>query len=205
MKTTRSFVHAPASVTAARRFATEALRGAPAETLEAVALMVSELATNCVRHTDGGFELTILRSPGEIRVEATDHGGGKPTMRSPEPTDPTGRGLRIVDMLARAWGVDRTGQATTVWFTIASGGASRKPSSRAADKRTARRRTVWPSGQLGDDHRRVRRHEAPAVWLRGYQHLAYPVKVPDHTDVARSIRRDGEQRAGRRWRAARSF
>ena len=36
----------------ARRFAVEALRGAPAETRETVALMVSELASKCVLHTD---------------------------------------------------------------------------------------------------------------------------------------------------------
>ncbi len=177
MNQSRSFVHAPASVTAARKFATEALRGTPAETLEAIALMVSELATNCVRHSGGGFELTIIRTEQEIRVEATDHGGGEPKMRSPGPTDPTGRGLRIVDMLAGAWGVEhRTGAATTVWFTIACGPplegerarTSRRPRSHAADNRTARRSSQWPSTQLGDDHRRVRWHEAPAVWLRGH-------------------------------------
>jgi anti-sigma regulatory factor (Ser/Thr protein kinase) len=179
MNQSRSFVQAPASVTAARKFATEALRGTPAETLEAIALMVSELATNCVRHTGGGFELTIIRAEREIRVEATDHGGGEPKMRSPGPTDPTGRGLRIVDMLAGAWGVEhRTGAATTVWFTVAIASGppiegerartSRRPRSHAADKRTARRSGQWPSTQLGDDHRRVRWHEAPAVWLRGH-------------------------------------
>ncbi len=69
MQQTRTFEHAPESVTLARRFATEALRGAPAETLETVGLMVSELASNCVRHTDSRFDLTIILTAGEIRVE----------------------------------------------------------------------------------------------------------------------------------------
>ena len=67
--------------------------------------MVSELATNCIRHTDSGFDLTIIRDGRDIRVEATDHAGGTPTMRSPEPTDASGRGLKIVDMLSVGWGV----------------------------------------------------------------------------------------------------
>jgi hypothetical protein len=81
--------------------------------------MVSELATNCIRHTDGGFELTITRTGGGIRVEATDGAGGTPAMRSPKPTDPSGRGLKIVDMLSAEWGVDQHAAAgKTVWFTV---------------------------------------------------------------------------------------
>lgn len=119
MKNTRTFPHEPQSVPAARRFATSALSGASQETLEAVELMVSELATNCIRHTDSGFDLTIIRDGPDIRVEATDHAGGTPTMRSPKPTDASGRGLKIVDMLSAGWGV-RSGAVAgkTVWFTI---------------------------------------------------------------------------------------
>ena len=119
MKHTRTFPHERESVPAARRFATSALPGVAADTLEAVELMVSELATNCIRHTDSGFELTITRAGGDIRVEATDGDGGKPEMRSPKPTDPSGRGLKIIDMLSADWGVDqRAAAGKTVWFTV---------------------------------------------------------------------------------------
>ena len=120
MRDTRTFPHDAQSVPAARRFATSVLSGASAETLEAVELMVSELATNCIRHTDSGFDLTIIRKGRDIRVEAADHAGGTPTMGSPAPTDPSGRGLKIVDMLSARWGVrpDRP-EGKTVWFTIA--------------------------------------------------------------------------------------
>jgi len=120
MRNTRTFPHNAQSVPAARRFATSMLRGTSQETLEAVELMVSELATNCIRHTDSGFELSISRQAGGIRVEATDRAGGRPQMRSPAPTDPTGRGLKIVDMLSLDWGVHRHPAAgKTVWFTVA--------------------------------------------------------------------------------------
>ncbi len=105
MKHARTFPHQPESVPAARRFVTGVLRGVAPDTLEAIELMVSELATNCIRHTDSGFELTITRADGDIRVEATDGAGGTPEMRSPEPTDPSGRGLKIIDMLSAEWGV----------------------------------------------------------------------------------------------------
>ncbi len=119
MRNTRTFPHEPQSVPAARRFATSALSGASQETLEAVELMVSELATNCIRHTDSGFDLTIIRNGRDIRVEATDHAGGTPTMRSPQPTDPSGRGLKIIDMLSVRWGVQsQPSEGKTVWFTI---------------------------------------------------------------------------------------
>ena len=119
MKHTRTFPHEPESVPAARRFATGVLRDVSTDTLEAVELMVSELATNCIRHTDSGFDLTITRAGGDIRVEATDGAGGRPEMRSPKPTDPSGRGLKIVDMLSAKWGVQqRTSVGKTVWFTV---------------------------------------------------------------------------------------
>jgi anti-sigma regulatory factor (Ser/Thr protein kinase) len=119
VKDTRTFPHEPQSVPAARRFAINVLRGTSADILEAIELMVSELATNCIRHTNSGFDLTIIRSGRDIRVEATDRAGGTPTMRSPKPTDPSGRGLKIIDMLSAGWGVDsEASEGKTVWFTI---------------------------------------------------------------------------------------
>jgi anti-sigma regulatory factor (Ser/Thr protein kinase) len=128
MRDTKTFPHEPQSVPAARRFATSVLRGASAEVLEAVELMVSELATNCIRHTDSGFDLTIMRNGCDIRVEARDHAGGAPVMRSPKPTDPSGRGLKIIDMLSARWGVDSEADVgKTVWFTISDSAAEPCP------------------------------------------------------------------------------
>jgi anti-sigma regulatory factor (Ser/Thr protein kinase) len=121
VKRSRHFAHGPESVTLARRFAGEVLQGTARDAQETVVLMISELASNCVRHTDSGFELTIIQSGAEIRVEAADTGGGKPTMRTPGPTDPDGRGLQIVDIFASAWGIDRPAAGgKTVWFELAT-------------------------------------------------------------------------------------
>lgn len=119
MKRARSFSAEPQSVGAARRFAVTVLGDGDSEVLEAVKLMVSELATNSIRHAQTGFHMTICRSQGAIRVEVTDHAGGTPRLRSPGPEDPSGRGLQIVAMLSEAWGVERAqARGKTVWFTV---------------------------------------------------------------------------------------
>ena len=64
-------------------------------------------------------EVSVERLRHTVRIEVTDAGGGKPTMRSPGPQDPFGRGLRIVDMLSDSWGVDYDPpRGKTVWFTL---------------------------------------------------------------------------------------
>lgn len=119
MRRMRTFPAIPQSVHAARRFATGALADSPGATLEAVELMVSELATNCIRHERSSFHIAILRTAHQIRVEVTDFGAGTPTMRSPGPDEPSGRGLQIVDMLSQDWGVEpEMPSGKTVWFTL---------------------------------------------------------------------------------------
>jgi serine/threonine-protein kinase RsbW len=120
MTRARDFPLQTTSVGAARRFADEVLHGLPAETVEAVRLMVSELATNSIQHAKTGFQLVINRRRDSVRIEVTDLAGGLPAVQSPGPTDPTGRGLAIVEMLSDAWGVDYlTATDKTVWFTLA--------------------------------------------------------------------------------------
>lgn len=118
---TMQFELDPRSVSAARRFTKQALTGSPSELTESVVLMVSELATNSIRHAMTGFELTIARESEAVRIEVTDRGAGQPRMRSPAPGDPNGRGLRIVDQLADDWGVDQSNKhGKTVWFEVAT-------------------------------------------------------------------------------------
>jgi anti-anti-sigma factor len=117
---TRRFPQDPRSVTEARQMATSLLAGLPADVVERATLMVSELASNAVRHANTGFVLRIRATPEDARVEVTDNGPGTPARRSPELLDPSGRGLLIVDSLADEWGVDgSTPTGKTVWFTVA--------------------------------------------------------------------------------------
>jgi anti-sigma regulatory factor (Ser/Thr protein kinase) len=121
----RRFSCRPQSVTAARGFVRETLREDAQELVDAAELMACELATNCVQHARTDFELAISERPGEVRVEVSDVGRGRPTLRSPTALEPSGRGLRIVEALSKAWGVAPDEGGTLVWFTLARGGGVR--------------------------------------------------------------------------------
>jgi anti-sigma regulatory factor (Ser/Thr protein kinase) len=115
----RTFPNSPNSVTGARRFVLDTIRGVAREVSDSVALMVSELATNSIRHAGTGFRVRVDHTPAEVRVEVIDRGGGAPTVRSPAPTEPSGRGLRIVENFADSWGVRASPPGKVVWFTLA--------------------------------------------------------------------------------------
>ncbi len=118
MRQARHFPCRPESVAGARRFVRDLLSGEPREIAEAAELMTSELATNSVRHARSDFELAILRSRKEIRVEVSDHGQGRPIPRSPTPREQSGRGLQIVQALSENWGTIPSPGGKLVWFTL---------------------------------------------------------------------------------------
>ncbi|MER6089004.1 ATP-binding protein [Streptomyces bluensis] len=96
----------------------------PGELCADAELLVSELATNAVRHTiSTRFLCGIGLIPeGCLRLEVHDQDGtgrGLPT-REPGPDDESGRGLLLVQEIADSWGVDRsllTG-GNAVWATL---------------------------------------------------------------------------------------
>ncbi len=118
MRQARRFHCRPESVAGARHFVRDVLSDQPREIVEAAELMASELATNSVRHAHSDFELAILLSRDEIRVEVSDHGQGQPVPRSPTPREHSGRGLQIVQELSDAWGIGPSPNGKLVWFTL---------------------------------------------------------------------------------------
>ena len=89
-------------------------------------LLVSELVTNSLLHSDSGVDggivtITITLSPGEILVAVTDDGGaGEPALSPDAGGDDDaehGRGLFLVQQLSGEWGHDRQGRQLTTWFT----------------------------------------------------------------------------------------
>jgi anti-sigma regulatory factor (Ser/Thr protein kinase) len=141
----RRFGCRPHSVPAARRFVRDVLSDHSRKAVEAVELMATELATNCVQHAQTAFELTIHDGQGQIRIEVRDTGPGRPVPQSPTPLERRGRGLRIVEAMSDGWGVDPSSQGKTVWFTVPqSGGAQDSGRDRripVSAQRAARRRS----------------------------------------------------------------
>lgn len=84
---------------------------------QAVVLMASELFTNAVCHGDGPVEMHVVAEADSVRVEVRDGGGGRPTLRDPDPTGERlgGWGLQLVDQLADAWGSEIGDGHTVVW------------------------------------------------------------------------------------------
>lgn len=85
------------------------------ERLVDVKLIVSELVTNSVRHSNNSQNVQVkVRADNErIRLEVIDEGPGFP----PDPAKSDGLGLAIVERLADDWGV-HVDEACTVWVEM---------------------------------------------------------------------------------------
>jgi anti-sigma regulatory factor (Ser/Thr protein kinase) len=110
-----------ASPRAARRFVGTALRRCEIDvaTVEAAQLLVSELVTNAIVHTSSEVRLSVSIQGDAIRVEVTDRGDGVAQLRMVDSDSTGGRGLGIVDGIARAWGSDPRREGKAVWFELA--------------------------------------------------------------------------------------
>ncbi len=85
---------------------------------EDLALVVSELATNAVRYAGGSFDVTIHRDSSSVLVEVGDRSSSRPAVRDPGPDSPRGRGLIIIDSVARDWGVRDRSEGKVVWVRL---------------------------------------------------------------------------------------
>ena len=88
------------------------------------ALLVTELASNALRHGGPGVDLWVRPcAGGGLRVELIDgRADALPRLRRPEADEEGGRGLLIVAALARDWGTGRLSAGKCVWFELAPAG-----------------------------------------------------------------------------------
>lgn len=97
------------------------------ETAEVAELLITEVVTNALVHTDQGAEVSATVRAGRLRVEVRDHAGRLPRPHVPSADDGThGRGLVLVQALADAWGVDplAMGRGKVVWFELGAPAAA---------------------------------------------------------------------------------
>ncbi|GAA1451830.1 ATP-binding protein [Nocardiopsis tropica] len=112
---TWSFEPRPHAVGAAREISEALLREWEMQYLSGdVAVVVSELVTNAVRHggplpltrqSEGGIQLSLMRSGSEFICAVRDGGDRLPRRREADLTMEGGRGLALVSAFAREWGV----------------------------------------------------------------------------------------------------
>lgn len=105
----------------ARRLARRALSRWDLEDLtDSVELLVSEVVTNAVRYASRPVTLRLLRTD-VLRCEVGDDVPQLPRLRQARATDEDGRGLYLVNRLARRWGATRLSTGKVVWFELNRG------------------------------------------------------------------------------------
>ncbi|MFB6842105.1 SpoIIE family protein phosphatase [Streptomyces sp. NPDC056361] len=90
--------------------------------VDSAVLMVSEMVTNVLVHTDGDAllvaEVACAEKSRRLRVEVSDTSDELPHKRHPGEMASSGRGLVLMGMLAHAWGVDPRGEGKAIWFEL---------------------------------------------------------------------------------------
>ena len=115
----------PASVAVARRrLAADLIAAGMFDTvIRDVALVISELLSNAIRHAQSlpGSRLQVTWNVAKESVEVAVSDGGSPTrprQTKASLSSPGGRGLGIVEHLSRTWGVRSGSFGLTVWAVI---------------------------------------------------------------------------------------
>jgi anti-sigma regulatory factor (Ser/Thr protein kinase) len=152
----------PAQVKHARKQAREALsRWNLAEHADLAELIVSELATNAIRHGDGIVLVCLSFAHCDLRVEVHDGAAGRsPARRHAAAEDESGRGLALLDGLIALRGGcrgvthDSTGRRKTVYVNICLAAERAEPvtGGRAACAATANRHHASRPPRPGGRH-----------------------------------------------------
>ncbi|MBU7597534.1 SpoIIE family protein phosphatase, partial [Streptomyces sp. P38-E01] len=102
--------------------AADSVGAAAANAVDGAVLMLSEMLTNVLVHTDGDALMVaeVTGEPGTrvLRVEVSDQSDELPHRRDPGELASSGRGLVLMDLLAGSWGVDPRGEGKVIWFEM---------------------------------------------------------------------------------------
>jgi DNA-binding NarL/FixJ family response regulator len=88
--------------------------------LDTVTLLASELVTNAIVHAGSDVDVAVQLTERVARIEVTDRSDAAPAAPAAAGADQTsGRGLWMVDSIARDWGIRRLASGgKTVWFEV---------------------------------------------------------------------------------------
>ncbi|MPZ73007.1 MAG: MerR family transcriptional regulator [Nitriliruptorales bacterium] len=147
----KRFECSPVNAAAARTFVADAVEALDLRLdLDIVELLVSEVATNAIRHARTSFTVSVSvpEAGNAVRVEVSDESTMAP--RRIEPSGEGGFGLGIIEAMAQRWGVDANDTGKAVWFELlpAPAVASDPPERRPAPAR-AEMRSEQPTYSIG--------------------------------------------------------
>ncbi|MFD7056253.1 ATP-binding protein [Streptomyces mirabilis] len=108
----------PVHVTQMRQFTAAFMRlwAVPVPLAEDVLVVVSELVTNAIKHGHGAVGLRVRCYDGELLLEVSDDNPSPAQLRAAADDDVCGRGLFLVALLSRDWGVGDDGRTTWAAF-----------------------------------------------------------------------------------------
>lgn len=144
------------SVSQARHRLLKHLRtwGIDQDSCDTAVLVVSELFTNAVVHTDTDtIECTVEATPDQLQIQVADRGTGH-SIPSPQHTgsqDEGGRGLTLVEAVSQGWGVRPAGDGDSqvVWATLRVAQDRHEKRRRTSDRNTTTPPTeTWEAGRL---------------------------------------------------------
>ena len=108
----------PSSVALARHLVRDVVSDSGSPELSGDAeLLTSEVVTNALVHAGAPIRITARVVGSGVRVEVADGSPHSPIVREYGELAGTGRGLRLLDLLAR-WGVEETASGKAVWFEL---------------------------------------------------------------------------------------
>lgn len=89
-----------------------------AELLDQATLLVSELVTNALRHSDPPCVLSIRFADAEVEISVEDGNHSMPAARPRDELAEDGRGFVLIDALAADWGSRPIERGKATWFTL---------------------------------------------------------------------------------------
>jgi histidine kinase-like protein len=111
----------PVSASVARQFVRRGLTGSRfVGIVDDVTAVADELVTNGILHGRTELRLTVRESGRRLRVEVLDSNTRIPVHSHVGVDATSGRGLDIVEALARSWGCDERTGGKVVWCEMAA-------------------------------------------------------------------------------------
>ncbi|MGW1531110.1 ATP-binding protein [Streptomyces aureus] len=126
----RPFPGLPQQVAEARYFVAALMEAEGPRMVENAVFIVSELASNAVRHSRSGrkggwFLVIVVLDDDRVRIEVIDEGGDdRPQLLAANDWEEEGgRGLLLMATCAKDWGVKERMHGRSVWAELARAGA----------------------------------------------------------------------------------
>jgi serine/threonine-protein kinase RsbW len=95
-------------------------RGVTGMANQVVELLASELIANAVLHGPPGGNVVVRLECTEtvVRVTVSDRETTVPVVLHPDPIEPSGRGMAIIEAMSNRWGVEADAGGKSVWFEL---------------------------------------------------------------------------------------